>query len=339
MSISRESTVAHIALMVAQLSWSGFHIIYQEYGIDPLLFAAYREVLASVFMLGICVASIKTMPAWPPRCDYLTFVICGYCSFLNVVGSLFALQYLGGTAFAICQPLIPIVTAVLSSREEILGLGQGAGILMAVAGAIIAETQKSPTASSLKDPLLNDGVDALGYIAMSVQVTAMSTLIIIQRYSMLDGGYDSRTFTFYYYSTGTVLTLFFLALQETAAPRSGATGSQLTPAVGLALLYAATFATALAFNCITYAGKHLPSSTVTLYVCFQPLFTGIISHFALRAAVTMGQVWGALLVCAGLAVTVRLSPSIGANAVSASGAAPQPQQQKIEATHLYAPPS
>lgn len=295
-----ERRLAYLALVVAQLSWSGFHIIYQEAGFDPLLFACWREVLASACMLSICYG-FGTVPSWPARSSILTFVICGYCSFLNVVGSLFAIQYLGGATFSICQPLSPIITALLSCREEKMGPGRLLGMVMAVAGAIVAETQKADEASSAS-------ANTLGVVSVAVQVTAMSTLIIIQRYAMHDEGHEWSAFTLQYYLIGTAFSLLFLLLRSASSSSPSSTSANIdAPGIG-ALLYAGTVATALAYNCITFASRRLPSGTVTLYVCLQPLFTGILSFFVLKLSVTVGQLCGGLLVCAGLLVTVHFSP-------------------------------
>lgn len=174
----------------------------------------------------------------------------------------------------------------------------------------------------------------LGLVSVATQVTAMSTLIIIQRYAMQDQGHESSAFTLQYYLVGTAFSFGFLLLRSVTwsagNERSASISTNFDAAAICALVYAATIATALAYNCITFASRRLPSGTVTLYVCLQPLFTGVLSYVALRLPVTVGQVWGALLVCAGLGVTVQFAPGAAASpaAVSTSSSSMYPSERQ-----------
>ena len=77
---------------------------------------------------------------------------------------------------------------------------------------------------------------------------------------------------------------------------------------------------ALAYSLLSFANKGLPSSTVSMYACAQPLITSVLSFWLLGDAFNALQLFGGCLVVAGLHFTLRLKEAQAAqfNAAPAS---------------------
>lgn len=308
-----ETRLAHLGVILAQLFFSGFHVVAaavltKENNVDPLMFAFWRELLSCMFMLVVALrfSSPAESPQlrWPRLSDWLGFAICGYCSCSNVVGSLFALNYLRPTQFSVMQPIIPVVAAVFNARQERLSTRRVLGVLCAVAGAILVSSQLQLSKDSGPESG-SKGADTnttLGFVIAAVQVTSMATLVTIQKPLLQEEGYDSTWFTLWYYSIGALFTVLFV-IQQAMSPH-GLDAVISNPSVWLGILYAAVFATTFPFNAFSYAGKHLQAGTITLYVALQPLFTSLLSSFFLDSHPSLLDAAGAALVVTGLVVTV-----------------------------------
>jgi len=308
-----ETRLAHAACFFAQLGFSGFHVVAALVlvsDVDPLGFALWREFMACCFMLAVAMGTYRSNQdlqsiRCPQRRDWLVFIIIGCCSCCNVVGSLFALSLLRPTQFAVMQPLQPIIAFVFNSRQEILTWQRGLGVLLAVAGAVSVQLPHLLNSTNDEE---GGGDVTLGFVIASVQVMSMATLVSLQKPLLQIDCYESATFTLIYYFIGALFTLVFVARQE----MEPGVGSQLSPwslsvSVWLGVTYAAIFATTLPFNFFSFAGKHLPASTITLYVALQPLLTAVLSVVVLDAKVTFEDLVGALLVVVGLALTLHQS--------------------------------
>ena len=112
-------TRAHVLLLTCQLCWSMWHVIgsltLQE-GVNPIIFALYREITASICMLLVVfiVLGPKLSNLYIDREDIIRFVVLGFCSFVNVVFAIVALEYVPATTFAVMQPLIPCIATFIS---------------------------------------------------------------------------------------------------------------------------------------------------------------------------------------------------------------------------------
>jgi len=214
-STNADRRLAHCLLVVAQLCFSGVHIVAAAVDDDPLTFALLRELLAVVCMSVYAFAPHRSGGAaeakrkWPSIGDGAAFLICGYCSFFNVVGSLFALKYLPPTRFSLFQPLQPVIASVFNARQEPLGKSSRlCGIVLAVLGSALVQLQREDS-STVK----SSGGDAtLGTVIAVTQCTAMATLVTVQKPLLQLDGYDPATLTLVYYSIGALLTaLIFVA--------------------------------------------------------------------------------------------------------------------------------
>ena len=136
----------HFLLIVTQFIFSGWHLLgflVMSSGANPLIFALYRETIAAVLML-IYVAfriSGNYRMVLVDYVDYRRFIFVGFCSFVNVVGTVISLQYISPNRYAILQPAIPIIATAISCgiKLEKFTAMKTLGISVAALGAIITE--------------------------------------------------------------------------------------------------------------------------------------------------------------------------------------------------------
>jgi drug/metabolite transporter (DMT)-like permease len=85
--------------------------------------------------------------------------------------------------------------------------------------------------------------------------------------------------------------------------------------VGWLVLFAlAAGPTVLGFGLYNVSLSHLPSSVANLIVTTEPIFTAFIAYFLLAERLTLGQLWGSLLILAGV-VVLRLFDGRGSEPV------------------------
>lgn len=301
---------AHIALLVGQTCFSGWHIVgslTMKKGADPFLFAMYREVLSSILMYAVIYFRGESHHIYIEKVDIRRFLFLGLCSFINVVGAMFALQLISATKFAIFQPVIPCIAtgiSIMVGLESISAL-KGFGILLAVGGAILSE------AWSGGDD--DDKNVVLGSIIVTIQVIGMACLVVFSKAMVTK--YPPAVVTFLYYTIGTVYTIILCgawAFQFSVSDLFF--DGEILPWVALG--YAVVFATVFTYNIISWAGKLLPPSTVTVYCTFQPVGTIILSFLILGSVISVPEIVGALLVILGLLVTVYSIRLASANRTS-----------------------
>ena len=137
----------HLLLIVTQFIFSGWHLLgflAIRSGANPLIFALYREAIASVLMLFYVLYRIKGSYRLLQidYSDYRRFIFVGFCCFINVVGSIISLQYISPNRYAILQPAIPIIATAISCsiKLEKFTVMKTVGITVAALGAIVTES-------------------------------------------------------------------------------------------------------------------------------------------------------------------------------------------------------
>lgn len=292
---------AHMALVFTQFCFSGWHIVSSvvlKDGADPVVFALYRELTASFLMY--CFVALKKIPVHIRREDFVRFAAIGLCSFINVVFTILALQYIAPTRYSLFQPTIPCIAAVISMALQLepFSVVKCAGILISVGGAVIVETWKTGSGSG---KTADESNVTLGLILTVIQVCGMANVIVLQK--PLLSKYDPALVTFVYYTVGSVITLFLCVAWEFRFTSSSFYfNGKYLPWLGL--LYASVFATLLAYNFYSWAGKKLPPSVTTVYCTLQPVGTALLSWVVFQDVITLAQgVGGAVVIC-GLFVAV-----------------------------------
>lgn len=295
--------VAHGLLVLVQLSCSGYHILSSvalKNGADALLFALYRELLGSIFMFVYAHFCLKI-----PLKDFhiqtedrLRFLVIGFLSFVNVVGTILSLQYISPARYSLMQPLIPCIATFVSIiiKIEIFTLIKLVGILIAVAGALTVELWNEAPSTAAESNV------SLGTSIVACQITAMACVVTFQKSLLCK--YEPAVLAFVYYTIGTVFTIImFVCWYSRVKDISGFyMDGKLLP--WLALAYASIVATLFNTNAQSWCVKRLPPSISTIYCTIQPLGTCILSVTLLHTMFTINQGVGGLLTIAGLFVTL-----------------------------------
>jgi len=301
----KERAIPHILLALAQLSFSGWHIVGSlslGMGADALVFALYREILAtiSMFIYAYAVAPTATYRL-VERIDLPRFLFLGFCSFINVVFSILSLQYISASKYAMLQPAIPCFACLISVIVGLEGWNvlKGLGISAAVAGAVIIEAWKPETSS--KDAS-NDKNETLGMTLVVIQTFTMACVVVFQK-SILSK-YEPQIVAFVFYGIGTLFTILLCLCWASRFSDAAdfSFHSNLLP--WLALVYATLFATLFAYNAISWSGKKLPPSITTVYSTLQPFGTVILSWLILKSSLTLNEGIGGTCVLVGLVATV-----------------------------------
>jgi drug/metabolite transporter (DMT)-like permease len=304
--------LAHFALILCQFSFSGWHIVSKvalNDGADPLVFAVYKQVASTVLMLLLVL--VKGIKIHVARSDLLQFFGLGIGIFMNVVGTIFALNYISATRYALFQPTIPCIAALISVLVGIerLTLVKTIGILLAVGGAfaIVAWPKSSGDGGESGDTEKNVTV---GILLTAAQCTAMAAVIVFQK--PLLARYDPSLVTFTYYGFGTCVTVLLTAcVAFRFTVQSFIFHGDLSP--WLALVYTCLFSSLYAYNAYAWAGKRLLPSVTTLYCTLQPPATALLSWLIFKQIISLPEIVGGALVILGLLVTVIFEDVSGAS--------------------------
>ncbi|GAB5361785.1 hypothetical protein AAMO2058_000742200 [Amorphochlora amoebiformis] len=294
-------SVPHIApplivwpiLVAIQLIFAGWHVLGKialDNGVSPLCFALYREIIASICMWILCLyidGAVKMQ-----RRDIPRFFLMGVCSFINVVGSVVALDMVSAANVSLLQPSIPVfaVGVALAMRVEAFTKWKAFGVVLAVAGAVLVVvlTMENQGHSSQL---------VLGNVILIVQCMSVALLIVLQKTVITRYPYFS--ITAWYYSIGTLFT----AVAAGASLHSPDDLKETNTEVWIALVYAALLATVFNYCAMTWANKHVDPSVVSAFMTLQPVGTVILSIIFLSYLVNLAQLGAGCIVIAGLLVT------------------------------------
>lgn len=303
----------HVALILVQISFSGWHIfakIALRDGADPIVFSLYREIIVStcMYLYAKCYLQLSIRVS---RQDILTFLIIGACSFVNVVGTIFALSNIPATKYALAQPTIPCIATILSVLLGIenLMLMKAFGIILAVFGALFVElwsVDEEGYAVQKISPIA-------GTLLVTIQCVSMASIIVLQKPLLYK--YDPAVVTFVYYAIGAAITAVISIIWISRVNSSALIfHHHVSPWIALAY-----FPTLFAYNMYAWAGKQLPPSISTVYCTLQPVGTCLLSYFVLGQALTWAEINGGIIVIVGLLFTVYSRSSDDRDVISFRG--------------------
>lgn len=270
-------------------------------GTNPLIFAVFREVSASMLMVGIFYlteCSKKPEEQTPitalRKSDVIRVLFLGLFSFMNVVGFVVALSLTSAANCAAAQPTIPVFACLLAViiGQERLTIQKGLGILVSTGGAIAVAITASDADSATRSS--TDVI--LGNAVLFFQCLGMAALLVFQKPLQ----YPPPLISLYFYSCGTVLTvlcsIYYVITEPSVWNVSGLS-------FWGALAYTAVFSTAYAFVVYAFAVKILNSTLTSLYSALQPVATLILSLIFLGTIVTVYELIAGALVIIGLLLT------------------------------------
>lgn len=295
----------HLLLILVQVVFSGWQIIGSvalKDGANPLVVALYRQSLASILMLSLLLYFNKDAIVPIKYGDIPRFVFVGFCSFLNVVGTLFALEYLSPTTYAVMQPIVPVLATIISfiSGYESLNLLKCLGIVAAVAGAVIVQMFTDSDDNS------NDSKETkerftIGMILVLFQCLGDANSVVFQR--KLVQHYYALYVTAIYYAVGAIVTgVLSLGFYSKFTPSSLYFDGSMLP--WFAVAYCVLLTSMFCYGAISWSVKRVSPSITTIYYTLQPVATVLFMYALFTKVPTMAETFGGLLVALGLIVTV-----------------------------------
>lgn len=293
-------TKAHALVVLAQCCYSGWYILgsvaLSGGTADPLLFELYRDCLATILMCTF--VYIQGHSFRINREDLPRFVFLGFCSFVNVVGTVVALKFVSATKYSILQPSIPVWGTIISAvfGYEWLTTTKTFGIVLAVCGAVLMERQ-TPTSGDN-----STGEAMFGTFLVTAQCVAMACLLVFQQPMVMR--YPSATVTLTYYGIGTGFTILAYLSQSQKYSYSDYTFHD-DAFSWMALGYVSIFTTLFAYNALAWAVGHLSPGIVTLYCTLQPVGTALLSFILWGRLPSYSEATGGALVALGLLISVK----------------------------------
>ncbi|KNC78664.1 hypothetical protein SARC_08912 [Sphaeroforma arctica JP610] len=190
------------ALVFTQFGFSSYAIILKAFAqgekTDPLVFSALRDMLALPLLM---VAAILKEGRHSPknRYQWLLFGLLGLFGMLgNQLGFILGLYYTTPSIAAIMQPLIPVVTYLMSIAcgmeampvlRETVGQARVLGTIASVCGAIvIVLAHRAPSAETVQT---QTSFMLFGLCCLLTNIACMATYIILQRLLVSKGAQDS----------------------------------------------------------------------------------------------------------------------------------------------------
>jgi drug/metabolite transporter (DMT)-like permease len=280
----------HLALAGAQVGFALFPILGKLAlgSIPPLLFAALRVGAAALLLEGIRRLQGAEPIAASDRPKIFLYALLGV-SFNQVlfIFGLFLTTAINTTILTTTIPVFTLAAAVLLGRER-LTARPAVGLVLAGLGALaLLNAQRFDWSS-----------DAFrGDVLLLANCTSYSFYLVLSRPAL--ARYRVVTFTAAVFRYGAVL-IALLAIPEILRFHPGR-----VPALAWACLAGVVvFCTVIPYLLNSWALARTHASRVAFYVFLQPLISTVLAIAILGEALTAKTVVAALLIFAGLAVTL-----------------------------------
>lgn len=276
----------HAALVFVQAAFAGFHVVGKAVlaHLDPLALAGFRVLLATplLFLMAWHLEHARVA-----RRDLPALAALGFLGvFLNQVLFITGLQHTTATNAGILQPSIPVFTAAIAALfgVERLSLRQGAGIAVAVLGALV-----------MLNPLefhFGSGI-MLGNLLLLLNCVAYAGYLVLQRPVLRR--VPPLTATAWAFLFGA------LGVLAVSAPTMLRVRFAEAPAlVWWGLLYIVLIPTALCYALNTWAVGRSSPSTAAAYVPLQPATAALLAAVFLGERPGVKEAAGFVLIISGL---------------------------------------
>jgi drug/metabolite transporter (DMT)-like permease len=258
--------------------------------LPPLLWASLRITLASVFMVGACLALKRKHPQGGFKffIPLVPFALLG--AVINQGALLLGLHYTSATNSSVISTLIPIFTLIIVTLrgQEDFTVKRGVGFTLALAGVLILRKIEQLTLSD--QTVLGD---------VLVMVSCLSTALFFSYGKKFSQSHDRLWTTAWMFIYGSVgLTL--LALPD----YSHFSWPTLTPTLLGCMAFTVLGGTLLTYFLTVWTLAQAPPSSVAIFTYVQPVVTAALAWAWLDQPPTTRTLFSSLLIFAGLLVAL-----------------------------------
>jgi drug/metabolite transporter (DMT)-like permease len=283
-------------------------------GAFPFIFAFYRAgggtILLSlplIFVPGLTPENkgvMQGLGVFGMGADTGRMLLLGSLMAGNVAGMIGALARLPAMTCSVLQPMIPIITAVVSYFyfNEEMGFLKAVSIVCSTTGAVSVVLFGQPAQGST-DANPVEHMIGVAFITMNVFCTAMYFVCqkdIVRRYSPI-----FITFVSYAIATCILLPTAVLALHSQGRGGKDEWLMFQDHTIWFCVAYGIGFTTAVNYSIMAWANKITTPTTVTTSCCLQPLFGAIMAWFFLNTMITKAQGVGGAFIVVGLAIYAK----------------------------------
>jgi len=314
--ISSTQLLAHAAAAATQLIFAGWNILGTlalRDSADPMGLILIRQFGSGAVLALVAVSQSQLVFPEPPHlATIMWFGFIGGC--VMPVCFTYGLQLTTPTIGSIFDgPLMPVSTSAIALACGIESLAQGrkgqqqlGSIALAVISAIVLVLNTRHPSSPSTAP----HTFAFGCLLLVIESMAMAAVLILQK-PLLEH-YSGALTLFWVNIIGACFNTILVTFgEEGGLPRvfSDLLMGQHSPIILIAIAYLVLVEGPIAFGLISYANSKLPSSSVALYACGQPVFTCILTYLLLGETVNPLQAAGAIGVIAGLWLNIATATS------------------------------
>mmetsp|Transcript_20357 Transcript_20357/g.30225 ORF Transcript_20357/g.30225 Transcript_20357/m.30225 type:complete len:322 (-) Transcript_20357:289-1254(-) len=288
-----------------------------EFNITPIVFAAYREVLASMVLVAIVTTGCSSngdglvVTKGDIRQYLLPFLFLGFLCFINVACYILALNKVPSfnvAVFSTTQPIFATIIAYLCGYEN-MTVWKALSVSMTCLGAILTVWLSNVTVIAsdsgvLVDEQLSSSQQQqqqhhLGNTLLLVSFFAGGLMWVVQKRLLMEIP-SPITITAITYTIASVLTVTVALIVTPSVSDFYIKSLFVWAAIG----YAVLFATVLNYSAMAWANQWANPSTVTLSLGLQPLLTALVNTLSGGPAFIPPHMLSCGLIVAGLGVKV-----------------------------------
>ena len=276
----------HVALLAAQLSFGGFHVVAKALLADlhPLVLAGARVLVAAPLLLLFAWRRDRVVPS---RRDLPLLALLGFLGvFANQVLFIVGLDHTTATNAAILMASIPVFAVGVGalSRAEGIGPRRLLGLGLAVLGTLVV---LDPGRFALESEAF------LGNALILLNCLSYAIFLVLHRPALARLPWRTVLAWAFVFGGGAVTVL--------AAPWLAAFRPAAVPAgVWAGLAYVVLFATVLAYSWNTWAVRRSSATLVAAYTTLQPLVAAVLAAVFLGEELHWRQGLGFALIAGGL---------------------------------------
>jgi drug/metabolite transporter (DMT)-like permease len=280
----------HLALAGAQIGFALFPILGKLAlsAIPPLLLAAFRVVAAAILLEGVrrALGGESVLPADRRRIFLYGLLGVSFNQLLFITG-LFLTSAIHTTILTATIPVFTLAAAVLLGRER-MTLRSALGILLAGLGALaLLNAQRFAWQSD----------SFRGDVLLLLNCTSYSLYLVLSRPIL--ARYRVVTFTAAVFRYGAIL-IVLVALPDLLRFEP----ARVAPIAWVCLAGVIVLCTVIPYLLNSWALARTAASRVAFYVFLQPLISTVLAVAILAEALTLKALFAALLIFAGLGVTL-----------------------------------